>query len=696
MTTMTTTTTTTEQKRAERRGSRLRALALGLVTALSLTIAAPARAALTPSELAQLRDAVASAKGGPTSAKMCALVARPDLSDEESAQALAQAVAPVPFTPARATLLKDVVFGGASVASRPVIAMATVKALVARADVILVKHAGALDTQPDAMAELLRIYAFIDKEIAGAPGRRGLGQEPQNGISLAAYDECARVLSAEMERHPKWLRDDARLTPPASKVRAQAKLALLDLMNESPTLRVDAADRLALTGARRSFFTELGILVLDSGVADETRIDRVRALVARMPAVRQSTSAIFFGEPKPDRVARGIVLGIASSLESGAASGGPVSLAARENPFAAEVEPGAVDPAVLDLARELARVVVARALDKRGELRLRAERDVRAAMGDAHKLLGKPDLNADSALAEAVTLLLIDGPRALDLATVRFLAGRPESAAILSDALGVLAAHSGGAVSAPGAGLGVALGKSREDGSTETVWATSVELAQGGAATAMTVGGAKWELVRGESGVVTEIRRGGAPATLAVLQTARVPVRDGTEWKGNGLAFTRLAGAPRAGVGPQGRVRIVGVQTLDAIGAPVPSNDVAIEVELTVTGSSGGVLARASAGDSGLRGVGIVVEPNPRAGTMKLALRAFDANAAADVAPPEELPFAPSVRVRLVLKGNRVEATAMGKTFRGTLPPGLASGQLAFTAARGASVEARGLTTKKN
>lgn len=662
-----------------------------------------ARASLTPSELAQLRDSVAAAtpaaKPTTVAAKVRSLVARPDLTDDESAQALMQAVAPVPFTAPRATLLKDVVFGGASVASRPLLAKTTVKALLARADALLGKFAGSLDAEPEAMNELTRIYVFLDKELAADPGRRGGGHEPQNGITLAAYDECSRFLAQHMEKNPKWLRDEARLAPAAARVRAQAKLTLLDFMNDSPTMRVEAADRLGLLGARRSFFTELGILVLDSGVAEDARIDRVRALVARMPAVRQSTSAIVFGDPKPGLVARGLVLGVASSLESGIRASGPVSSLARENPFPEEVEPGAIDPAALDLARELAGVVVARALDKRGELRLRAERDVRAAMGDANKLLGKPELKAESALAEAVTLLLVDGARTIDLAMVRYLSGRPESAAILSDAMGVLAAHSAGAPHSPSpaAGLGIALGGARDDGSTETIWASQAQLSSEGSVTAFTLQGAKWELVRGESGVVTDVRKGGAPLTLGALTTARLPVRESTEWKSSGVVFTRLSGTPRAALASGGRVRLVGTSKGgDAIGMAAPANDLIVEGDLVVHGGVGGVLVRASAGDSGLRGAGLVITPSPRTGTMRVGLQAFDGGAGAEIVASQEQRYASSVHVRIVVKGNRIEATAGGVSLRGTLPPGLATGNVALHAERGASVEVFGLAARKN
>jgi hypothetical protein len=662
--------------------------------ALVLLLAgANAHATLTPSELAQIRDAVTSAKPGVSPGRIRALVARPDLTDEEAATALAQAIVPVPFTPARGTMLKDVIFGGASVASRPLLATAVTKSLITRAESVLSRTN--LDSDTDAQAELLRIYAFLTREIADAPGRRGLGRDPQNGISLTAYDDCAHALSQHLERNPKWLRDEAKLSAGVARVRAQFKLALLGMMNESPTMRVEAADRLALTGARRSFFTELGILVLDNGIADDARIDRIRAVISRLPGVREGTSAIYFGESKPDLVARGAILAIGGSLEAGTAKGA-VASSARENVFPDEVEPSAFDPATVDLARELSNVVVTRALARRGELKLRAERDVRACEGDAARLLGKAEFKPESALASAVTLLLLDGARTIELAMVRFLAGRPESAAFLSDAIGVLAAHN--ATGDGRSGLQVALGRPREDGSTDSLWASQVELGSDGGARSFVLHGLKWELIRGESGAITEARRNGQSVTLAVLPAARLPVREAADWRAGGLVFTKLSGSPKAAVAAGGRVRLVGAneRNFDAIATPAPAPDVAVETELKVFGAPGGLLVRAAPAQSGIRGVGLFVDPNPKAGTMRLGIRALlDSGSGADVAPAQDARYAPSMKVKLTVRGNKIEVVAGGTTLRGTLPPGLATGDVALQADRGANVEAIGLAIKK-
>src|SRR5262245_45105243 len=90
------------------------AVALGVSIAIA---ASSARASLTPSEQAQIRSFVAS---GQNAARVRALIARTDLSLEESAAALRDAVAPVVFDDAHAAFLRDLLFGGASAASRPV------------------------------------------------------------------------------------------------------------------------------------------------------------------------------------------------------------------------------------------------------------------------------------------------------------------------------------------------------------------------------------------------------------------------------------------------------------------------------------------------------------------------------------------------------------------------------------------------
>ncbi|MEO6418677.1 MAG: hypothetical protein ABIP39_04685, partial [Polyangiaceae bacterium] len=339
-----------------------------------------------------------------------------------------------------------------------------------------------------------------------------------------------------------------------------------------------------------------------------------------------------------------------------------------------------------------------------GDLRVQVERDVRGVAGDAKLLLGRPaTITPEAALASALELLVTDAPRTLDLAFARFLSQHPESAAILSDALGVLAAFAPGVVtpqigvsSAGGAdGLAIALGRPRPDtGAAETTLATGVRLAPNGAVTSFALSGHRWELTRGDSGAVTAVRRDGAPVTFAMLPSARVPVTDGISWHEGGLVFARMQGQPRAGMAPGGRVRVFGMgeKGFDAIATPSPSDDVVIETDLRAEGESG-LVVRAAAAKDALRGVSLVIIPSspPRA-----VLRVSDdAGAEVDLAPPQELPLEASYHVKLTVKGTKVEAMVGTTSMKGTLPASVAHGDIALRAKKGASIEAVGLSIRK-
>lgn len=684
---------------------RARALAKLFVGAGFLALLAgserPANAALTSGETAQVNQYVGTAQ--PLNAeRVRALIARPDLAAEESATALQVALGPLVFSDLRAVFLREVVFGGASVPSRSVLAVAVVRGVLARANQILVKYNRPedLDAHPDSIAELTRIYAFVDSAIANTGPRRGIGVEPQTGISLQAYEDCATAVAAHIEHNPRWLKSDVPLTPLVTRVRAQLQLALADLMSPSATWRVDVADRLSLTGARRAFMIELGMLVLDSGKAGSGEIERIRGVLGRLPAARLDAEAIYFGPPTssegdaPVFHARGQVLMVKIL------SPAPVGV----SPFGDEVDPGPTDAAASSLALELATVAVKRALDNRGDLRVQAERDVRAVAGDSKWLLGKPaKVTAEAALASALELLVTDAPRTLDLAFARFLSLHPESAAILSDALGVLAAFAPGVVtpqvgvsSAAGAdGLAIALGKPRADtGATETTLLTGVRLAPNGPVTSFALSGHRWELTRGDSGAVTAVRRDGTPVTFAMLPTARVPVNDGISWNDAGRVFVRMQGRPRAGMASGARVRVVGMgeKGFDAIATPSPADDVVIETDLRAEGESG-LVVRAAPVKEVFRGVSLVIIPSspPRA-VLRLS---DDAGVEVDLTPTQELPLAAGYHVKLTVKGTKIEALIGAIVLKATLPPSVAHGDIGLRAKKGASLEAVGLSIRK-
>jgi hypothetical protein len=657
-------------------------VSLGLAGALAT---GTAQAALTQSEQAQIRQLIGTAQLQ-NAPRVRSLVARPDLSADESAAALRDGLTPFAFDDARLAFVRDMLFGGASAASRSVLVTATVKALVARADALLAKNQIDLEGDARALAELARIYGFIDSDIANAGKPQGWAHDPAAGIASSAYDECAKALGEHIEKNQKVLRSDATVSAPIVRVRAQAQLALYEMIGDVPTRRVDAADKLGLQGARRAFLTELGVLLVDSGRADNARVERVRGLLERLPLARADAEAVVFGDTGAGLRSRNPVVAFRTPLEGVPWSG---------TLFTDEIDnSGPVDASMVELAREVALFATRRALDKRPNLRPKGERDYRAAGNDAMKLFGKPsEPSVDGVLATAVHLLVTDAPRTIDLAFVRFLAGHPESAAVLADALGAMAAMA----PAQQGSLSIALGRPRADGTTETLHATAVQLAPNGVVTGFTLAGHAWVLDFGDSGAVTAIRRDGAPLTLAALPTARMPLSDGPNWTTGTVAFARLQGTPRAGVAPGLRARIIGVglRGWDAIATPAPANDLALEATVAVRGEAG-LAVRATADTRGLHGALLTFTPGPDgdATKVRVALVSLE-DAEAFVTSPVVIPVASTYAVKLSVKGTKIEATVAGTTLKGTLPAALAKGEFALVAKRGATLDVNGLTFKR-
>ena len=631
-----------------------------------------AQAALTSSEQGQIVSYVAEGRVA-TAARVRALIARPDLTIDESAASLAAAFGPLVFQEARAAYAHEMIYGQASLPSRGIVAVALTRALAARADAILSKHEGDLDQDEAAKSELLRLFAFLETDVANAGQTHGASHDPNAGIGAQSYDEAAKALAVVIEHHPRWLKGDATIPAAAEPVRAQLQLAILDMTNDTTTRRFDAADRLWLTGSRRAPLTELGILVLDDGHSDPARIDATRALLARLPGARENVEAVSL-IPMPSTLrARGEILAVHTDAKSAA-------------PFGEDVAPPVVSADLVGLSRSLAAVVVKRGFDVRPELRAQAEADAAAAGNDPAKSLGVPgDPSAESAIATAVQLLALDAPRAIEVAMVRAVAGHSEAAALLSDAIGVMAVF---APPTPG-GLSIALGRTDDAGAMTPIDATNVRLAPAGFATSFTLAGHTWSFTRDDSGKVTA-KRDGAPPTLAMLDHARAPVSTGSVFSGGGIVFAKMSGAPRAGVSAGGRVRVAGD---GAIGTAAPGDDVAVEATVDVHGETA-VVVRAIATTSAYKGVGLVLDATT--GTLRASLRAWDdAGKSTELAPPVDVPASAHVAVRVAVKGAKLEAHAGTTVLRADVPAPFAHGDVAIAVKHGASFEANGWSVKR-
>ena len=652
-----------------------------LVGAAIFLGAASANAALTSSEKGQIKDFVAGARAE-NAQKVRALVARTDLGPDESVAALSAAVAPVAFTEPRGIFLKELAFGGASAASRPVLVVSAVKALLARADAIYQRYVGGLDHEPRAVQELIAIYGWLDSTVANAGSPTADAHDGSAGIPAATYEECSKALREHIDQQARWLKGDGVVPETVSRLRAQAQVTLFDMLPDGLTRRVDAADRLGIKGARRTMLTTWGILFADSGKVDDAKVDGVRKVLAVLPGARDGLGLVYVGDARggtqPLR-ARGLVAHVAPGAE--------------RYPFADETPPSGYDPSVSAIAHDLSVLAAKRGLDRLGDLRAQAERDAAAASGDPGRLLGRPRApSVEHVIGAAIHALMTDAARAVDLSYARMLGSRPESLALLSDALGVLALHPVEDGDTKSKGPKVVVGAA--DGATH---ASGLRLAPNGAALGFTLGGNAWSIDRASpTYIVMGGQRNGKPVTAAPLSAKGVP-REGTAWTGSGYTFAKLRGAPRVGLsagsdanaGPNVKLLGGGSDGFDAITVAPPGPDFTLEGELTVGEAPGGVALRASATKKGLRGVALVVTPGGRT-----TLTIVDDGGETNLAAPIESPKGP-VAVKLTVQGANVEAVVGKSTLKGTLPASLAKGDVALIGKRNASVDVAGFTLKR-
>jgi hypothetical protein len=636
------------------------ALPILLVSLASLATTKESRAALTSSEKAQLRDFVASARIE-NAGRVRTLVARTDHTEADSIAAFVEAVAPVAWTPERAAFVKEVVFGGASAASRPLLAIATTNAMLARADGVYQKYTGGLDHEPRAIAELIAIYSFLDTEIANAP--------KQAGIPVASYEAASKAMRDHVEKNPRWLKGDGAIAESGGRVRAQGQVLLLDLLPEGTTRKVEAADRLGLKGSRRQILSDWGILLEDAGKIDETKAAAIRGVLARLPGARDGVEVIFAGEDRGGQLrARGSVAYV----------GAP---GADAYPFDNDVSAGTFDAATSGIALDLSVLAARRALDKNAELKKQSETDAASAGLDPKKALGRPrGPGVDQIVGAAVHLLVLDPTRALDLAAMRQLDGRRESAALLSDALGALAVFTPSQLD---------LGKP----------VTGLKLASSGAVTNFTIDGKPWVLDRGgANGGVMKITRDGATVTLGNLSSARIPTHEGMSWSESGYTFTKMRGTPQVGLASSDKslsIKLVGsgAKGYDAAGTIPSEQDYVVEADVKVSGGPGGLAIRAVQGRDAVRGAILVFIPG--AGGRTMLATADDAGTETLIGQAIDPTPAMPVHVKITVKGTNVEAVVGGTTIKGTLPATLAKGEIAVVAKKGATVDATGFSVKK-
>lgn len=463
-------------------------LFLSAAVVLALTVfGTPANAALTSSEKGQIKDFITAAKLE-TVGQVRSLVARTDLTPEESSGVLVDAIAPLAWSDAKGAFLKELVMGGPA-STRAPLAVAATKAILARADNIFQHEGDKLEKDRPAIGELVALYAWLDTNVANAGTPTMTAHDTNSGLTPATYEECSKLLKEHVEKNPKWLKGDQGIPDPTARVRAQAQSLLVDMMPDGLTRRVEAASRLGLNGPRKQMLTDWGVLFVDAGKLDDTKVEKVRQTLQRIGGARLDLSLVFYGptDHRQGLRARGDVAHVVGGND--------------KYPFDGDV-PGAWDPAIGTIVHDLSVVAASRALKSSATLKAQVDKDAAAASSDPGRVLGRPRApSAEYVLGSAIDAVMTDAQRAIDLSVSRFSGSQPQTAALLSDAMAALA------LVAPDGKIEV--GKA---GAFAPV--TNLKKGPGDAAGSFTLDGHTWAFDRqGATNAVVGIRKDGAAAT---------------------------------------------------------------------------------------------------------------------------------------------------------------------------------------
>ena len=483
-------------------------LSAAVVLALSLS-GSSASAALTSSEKGQIKDFITAAKVE-NAAQVRSLVARTDLTPDEAAGALSDAIGPLAWSDAKGAFLRELVMNGPT-STRSPLAVAATKALLARADNVFQHEQDKLEKDRSAVAELVALYAWLDTNIANAGTPTAAAHDANAGLTPATYEECSKLLKDHVEKNSKWLKGDGALPDSTARVRAQAQATLLDMMPDGLTRRVEAADRLGLKGARKQMLTDWGVLYEDAGKLDEAKVEKVRQTLVRMAGARSELELVFYGptDHRQGLRARGAVAHVVGGND--------------RYPFDGDA-PGTWDPGVGTITHDLSVIAAAHAMKSSAALKSQVEKDVAASSSDPGRVLGRPRApSAEYILGAAINAVMTDAQRAIDLCVTRFNGGQPQTAALLSDAVAALAAYAPEeSKKAATANPKIEVGKS---GASAFAPMTNIKKGPSDTTASFTLDGHTWNIDRqGAANAVVGIRRDGAAASSPKVAAPAVAV----------------------------------------------------------------------------------------------------------------------------------------------------------------------------
>lgn len=660
--------------------------------ALVLMLLSPhrARATLTPSEKAVVGTFIQ--KGAPdTAPRVRALVGRPDLSPAEVAEPLVKGYSEAPFDDVHRRFTEALLFGPGGAAARSTLVPGVVEALLARAqskmaDVPLEPSARVSKKEEAAVTEILAIHAFVNARIANAGTPPRDGHDPNAAIRDDALRASVELYRKHLTAHEQWMRAPGAVSQELARVRIQAGLAYIDLAR-GLTGRQELSGPLGLTGARRAAFERLGVLI-EAGGAPEARLEKAVTWLENAPRAADELSLWVVGKTNTAGIlARGRI----------ARAGAVLTEALRPLPPEAlwpdEVEPSRPDRGLAAVALSVAELCTGRALSPGSTLlplsetaAQRAERagpvgylakDVTTVALGAEGGAPPPPPAAHLVITGAARLLLLDAPRALDLALVRAGEGSDGPLEQLALALTALA----------GDASKLTLGVARPDGSVDPVELTDVKR-EGVLVSSFLLNGKRYTIAAGKDGFVGAVD--GTVPRLTALGGFRARPKPGVTWTAPGnVTFNKIYGEPRAVSLDDGRFVVQGTKGgFDAIGTGDELYDVTVSATLLPTGTGGGLLVRGSGGDLSYAGVALMLDA--AAGRAQLVLvdgrgKATELSPAVPLPPPGPEGHA----VALEVVSDKVAATVGKVKLSGKLGRAVAEGRAGIAVKADGRVEVR-------
>jgi hypothetical protein len=471
-----------------------------------------------------------------------------------------------------------------------------------------------------------------------------------------------------------------------ARVRIQAGLAYIDLARGIAG-RQELSAPLGLAGARRAAFERLGVLI-DAGGAREPRLEKAVTWLENAPRAADDLSLWVIGKTNTAGIlARGRI----------ARAGAVLSDALRPLPADAlwpdEVEPSRPDRALAAVAVSVAELCSGRALSPGSTLlplsEAAAQRAERAGPPGylakdivALPLAGEGGIPPAAPAAHLVVtgaarLLILDAPRALDLALIRAGEGHSEPLEQLVLALTALA----------GDAAKLTLGVTRETGAVDPVELTDVKR-EGALVSGFSMNGKRYTLAAGKDGFVGAID--GSIPKLTTLGGFRARPKPGTSWAAPGnVTFDKLYGDPRAVSLDDGRFVVQGTKGgFDAIATGDELFDMSVSAVLAPSGAGGGLIVRGSPGDLSYAGVALMLDADAKQAQLLLVDgrgKATELSPAAPLPPPGPEGHA----VTLEVVSDKVAATVGKLKLSGKLGRAVAEGRAGIATKADGRVELR-------